>query len=173
MRSKHLKSQCLLYWKYSKLLCIRTLIKLSYHTSSVEAVHSQVIFFYHNKLEMQDGGLSTCEMSRKKLSKINLIVSVTSNTFFVVVEIINNYGMRFLCFSGIIKINLRGRPWFFQATQKVNLTVVLEKITTNSLSHAYGTQLDISLGNNALRAQPAVVVIGFWRSPYIKLSANR
>ena len=27
-----------------KLLCIRTLIKLSYHTSSVEAVHSQVIF---------------------------------------------------------------------------------------------------------------------------------
>ena len=30
--SKHLKSQCLLYWEYSKLLCIRTLIKLSYHT---------------------------------------------------------------------------------------------------------------------------------------------
>ena len=60
---------------------------------------------------MQDGGLSTCEMSRKKLSKIILIVSVTSNTFVVVVvEIINNYGMRFLCFSGIIKINLRGRP---------------------------------------------------------------
>ena len=26
------------------ILCIRTLIKLSYHTSSVEAVHSQVIF---------------------------------------------------------------------------------------------------------------------------------
>ena len=59
---------------------------------------------------MQDDGLSTCEMSGKKLSKINLIVSVTSNTFVVVVEIINNYGMRFLCFSGIIKINLRGRP---------------------------------------------------------------
>ena len=35
-----------LYWKYSKLLCIRTLIKLSYHTSSVEAVHSQVIFSF-------------------------------------------------------------------------------------------------------------------------------
>ena len=46
VRSKHLKSQCLLYWKYSKLLCIRTLIKLSYHTSSVEAVHSQVIFSF-------------------------------------------------------------------------------------------------------------------------------
>ena len=46
MRSKHLKSQCLLYWKYSKLLCIRTLVKLSYHTSSVEAVHSQVIFSF-------------------------------------------------------------------------------------------------------------------------------
>ena len=46
VRSKHLKSQCLSYWKYSKLLCIRTLIKLSYHTSSVEAVHSQVIFSF-------------------------------------------------------------------------------------------------------------------------------
>ena len=46
VRSKHLKSQCLLYWKYSKLLCIRTLIKLSHHTSSVEAVHSQVIFSF-------------------------------------------------------------------------------------------------------------------------------
>ena len=46
VRSKHLKSQCLLYWKYSKLLCIRTLIKLSYHTSSVEAVYSQVIFSF-------------------------------------------------------------------------------------------------------------------------------
>lgn len=68
------------------------------------------MFTTSGKLEMQDGGLSTCEMSRKKLSKINLIVSVTSNTFFVVVEIINNYGMRFLCFFGIIKINLRGRP---------------------------------------------------------------
>ena len=43
--SKHLKSQCFLYWKYSKLLCIRPLIKLSYHTSSVKAVHSQVFFF--------------------------------------------------------------------------------------------------------------------------------
>lgn len=68
------------------------------------------MFTTSGKLEMQDGGLSTCEMSRKKLSKINLIVSVTSNTFVVVVEIINNYGMGFLCFSGIIKINLRGRP---------------------------------------------------------------
>ena len=46
MRSKHLKSQCLLHWKYSKLLCIRTLVKLSYHTSSAEAVHSQVIFSF-------------------------------------------------------------------------------------------------------------------------------
>ena len=46
VRWKHLKSQCLLYWKYSKLLCIRTLIKLSYHTSSVEAVHSQVFFSF-------------------------------------------------------------------------------------------------------------------------------
>ena len=32
------------YWKYSKLLYIRTLIKPSYHTSSVEVVNSQVIF---------------------------------------------------------------------------------------------------------------------------------
>ena len=47
VRWKHHKSQCLLYWKYSKLLRIRTLIKLSYHTSSVEAVHSQVIFFFY------------------------------------------------------------------------------------------------------------------------------
>ena len=36
------------YWKYSKLLYIRTLIKPSYQTSSVEVVHSQVIFFYDN-----------------------------------------------------------------------------------------------------------------------------
>ena len=43
--SKHLKSQCFLYWKYSKLLCVWPLIKLSYHTSSVKAVHSQVFFF--------------------------------------------------------------------------------------------------------------------------------
>ena len=47
----------------------------------------------------------------------------------------------------------------------MNLTVVLKKITTNALSH--GTQLDISLGNNALRAQPGVIVIGFWHSPYL------
>ena len=52
VRSKHLKSQCLLYWKYSKLLCIRTLIKLSYHTSSVEAVHSQVIFFFYDNIQL-------------------------------------------------------------------------------------------------------------------------
>ena len=32
--------------KYCKSLCIRTLIKLSYHKSSVEAVHSQVIFSF-------------------------------------------------------------------------------------------------------------------------------
>ena len=52
VRSKHLKSQCLLYWKYSKLLCIRTLIKLSYHTSSVEAVHSKVIFFFYDNIQL-------------------------------------------------------------------------------------------------------------------------
>ena len=50
VRSKHLKSECLLYWKYSKLLCIRTLITCI--MSSVEAVHSQVIFFCYGNIQL-------------------------------------------------------------------------------------------------------------------------
>ena len=50
VRSKHLKSECLLYWKYSKLLCIRTLITCT--MSSVEAVHSQVIFFCYGNIQL-------------------------------------------------------------------------------------------------------------------------
>ena len=46
MFDQNISNLSLLYWKYSKLLCIRTLIKVSYHTSSVEAVHSQVIFSF-------------------------------------------------------------------------------------------------------------------------------
>ena len=35
-----------------RMLCIRTLIKLSYHTSSVEAVNSQVIFFFYDNIQL-------------------------------------------------------------------------------------------------------------------------
>ena len=50
VRSKHLKSECLLYWKFSKLLCIRTLITCI--MSSVETVHSQVIFFCYGNIQL-------------------------------------------------------------------------------------------------------------------------